>query len=791
MCVEGDGRDHHSDYGEAMKETCVVLAVIVNALALSSHSVAQTRTDLPIPPTPFTGVIKDSILESVSSPQQRVNAPMGAPNVFLFMSDDVGFSMSSAFGGPVPTPNIERLAAAGVRYNRFHTTAICSASRAALLTGRNHHNAATGVIADLARGYPGYDAHIPPSSATVAQILRLNGYNTAMFGKHHNVPPGEGTAAGPFEAWPTGLGFEYFFGFPVGETDQWHPNLYRGTDLLPDYRGPSVLLEHRLADDAITWLHNQKAAAPDRPFFLYYAPGSTHAPHQAPAEYIARFKGRFNQGWDKVREETYQRQLARGIIPPGTKLTPRPEAIPAWVSISPTQRAFAARSMEVAAAMLAYQDSQLGRVLDELQRMGELDKTLVVVIEGDNGASGEGGPAGTTNEWSRAANRSVEDDTWLAANISKLGGGDTQENYPVGWAWAMDTPLRWVKQYASMLGGIRNGMIISWTGHVAHPNSICAEFGHLIDIAPTLLEASHIPAPQVVYGVKQKPLDGQSLLRSLTECDPDRPRTQYFELMGKAGLYQDGWFASNDDGRLPWQTMPATGPSPSPQWTLFDLNSDFSQSEDLSTKYPDRLKRLIQVWHDEAARNNVFPVSHSMTGGTVPPAGPRRFDLWGKDVSIPAHPDGLLVKNVFAGSFALDADIVLDKDQASGVIAAVGSHFAGWSLYLDKGRATFVYAKSTRPDEVFKIASRRQLPKGPARLRVTFTTEGFGKSAHVQIRGGDAVVADGAIPTTFVVPAGVGEMLDAGRDTGVTVTHYSTPHGRLEGDIRHVSITVP
>jgi arylsulfatase len=773
------------------------------ALLLGSQSLAQTRTTLPIPPAPFNGVIKESVVDSTPSMRAPLRAPAGAPNIFLFLADDVGFSMSSTFGGPVPTPSMDRLAASGERYNRFHTTAICSTTRAALLTGRNHHNAHSGYFPEMPMGYPGYDARMPPSQATIAQILRLNGYNTAMFGKWHQILADQHSDAGPFDLWPTGQGFEYFFGIPQGETDQWHPNVYRGISRLPDYDGPEKVLDQRLADDAITWVDNHIAAAPDKPFFIYYAPHSTHVPHQAPPEYIARFKGRFDQGWDAMREETYKRQLAQGLIPRGTKLTPRPDVIPAWSSLSPTQKAFAARSIEVAAAMLAYQDAQLGRIMDELQRTGELDNTLVVIIQGDNGASEEGGPSGTPNEWASilntkanvtedgVQNRANAEEAWFTANIDKLGTDATYENYPAGWAWAMNTPFKWGKEFASMLGGIRDGMIISWKGHIASPNGVCAEFGHVVDIAPTLLDAAQVPAPDTVYGVKQKPFDGQSLLGSLAHCESDKPRTQYFELVGKRGLYQNGWFASNDDGRLPWQPMTAPGgPNPPHAWQLFNLDADFSQADDLGAKYPDKLKSMVQSWNDEATKNNVFPINHSMTQARgIVPAGRKRFDLWGKEVSLPAQPDGPFSRNPFAGSFAMDAEVDLAKDQASGVIAAVGSHFAGWSFYLENGRPTFVYAASTKPEEIVKISSNILLPKGPGKLHLDFDSQGPGQAAQVKIVHDGAVIASGAIAKTFVVPAGTGEMFDAGRDTGVTVTDYATPHGRVEGDIPHVSLT--
>jgi arylsulfatase A-like enzyme len=758
------------------------------ACTISASGFAQSsRAVLPIPPAPFQGVINENVANSSTTPLERVKAPANAPNIFLMLTDDTGFAMASTFGGPVPTPNLDRLARTGVRYNRFHTTGICSPTRAALLTGRNHHNVATGILTDMPSNYPGYNGRIPASTATIAQTLRLNGYSTAMFGKHHNVPQGEQTAAGPFDYWPTGLGFEYFFGFIGGDTDQWRTNAYRGTDLLPNADGKPVLLDTRLADDAIRWVHNQKAAAPDKPFFVYYAPGSLHAPHQAPPEWIARFKGQFDQGWDKVREETHARQLALGIIPPGTKLTPRPDGIPAWSSLSAEQKAFAARSMEVAAAMLAYQDRETGRVLDELDRMGVLDTTLVAIIQGDNGASGEGGPEGTINEIGSLANGIVEDPAWLAANTGKLGGEQTYQNYPVGWAWAMNTPLRWTKQFASMLGGIRNGMVISWKGHVAQPDSICGTFSHVIDLAPTLLEVAAIPAPESVYGVRQKPFDGASLVPSLARCDADKPRTQYFEMMGKIGLYHDGWFASNDDGRKSWDRLPPSGSATPPDnWTLYDLRSDFSQSDDVSAANPAKLKELVSVWRKEAERNTVFPLDHrfgaARSGLAISPR--TTFDYWGSDVSVPAFSGPLFIGR----SFTLDADVDLAKAAASGAIFAIGSHFGGFSLYLEDGRPVFTYARSTKPDDIARIASKTRLGSGQQTLRLTYRAEGFGKGATAELSAGGKTIASGRIEHTFFVPAGLGEMLDIGRDTGVPVTTYKTPQGRLDGDVRHVAI---
>ena len=762
-------------------------ATVALLVAGAAHAQAD-RTVLPVPAPPFDGRLPKISSNSRPASAGPVRAPQGAPNVLVMMSDDVGFAMASVFGGPVPTPNYERVAAQGQRYNRFHTTGICSPSRAALLTGRNHHNAGTGYLSDLPANFPGYGGRMLPETATIAQMLRLNGYSTAMFGKHHNALSEERTEAGPFDSWPTGLGFDYYFGFPQGDSDQFSPNLYRGVSRVDPGEGAGKMLDQRFADDMIRWVHNQKAGAPDKPFFLYFAPGSTHAPHQAPPEYIARFKGKFDQGWDRMREETLRRQLALGIVPRGTKLTPRPPQILAWDSLTPGQKAFASGTMEVAAAQMAFQDEQLGRVLGELQRMGQLDNTLVALIHGDNGASGEAGPPGTINELRGMAGHD-ESEGWMQANTPRLGGPATYQNYPTGWAWAMNTPLRWTKQFASMLGGVRNGMILSWKGHVAKPGAVCAQFSHLIDIAPTVLEAARLPAPQVVLGARQKPLDGQSLLPSLAACDAAKPRTQYFEMAGKVGLYHDGWFLSGENGRASWEYLPPTGARPKVEWTLYDLSKDFSQSTDLAAKEPARLQAMRELWQAEARRNNVFPLEHRATAGRgdQTAAGPRarHFEYWGKDVSLPVQGG---TPYLAARNFTLEADLVLDRANSSGAVVAWGSKFGGWSLYLDKGRPGFMFARSTDPSEMSHALSDRALPPGASKLRLRFVSQGLRKPAEAVISSGGTEFARVQIPVGFLSPAGGGETLDVGRDIGVPVVDYATPRGAIEGDVPHVVI---
>jgi arylsulfatase A-like enzyme len=761
----------------------ILFAFGIAALFASSVIAQPARDILPIAQPPFAGKIDRDPKQSVPDPHEPVRAPDKAPNVFLFMSDDVGFAMASSFGGPVPTPNLDRLAKRGVRYNQFHTTGICSPSRAALLTGRNHHAAGFGYLADLPDGYPGYHAEIPRETASIAEILKLNGYNTAMFGKTHNVTHAATSAAGPFDQWPTGQGFEYFYGLVGGDTDQYRPALYRGTVRVPDPDGDAPMLEKRMADETIGWLHNQQAAAPDKPFFIYYAPGSTHAPHQAPRAYIDRFKGRFDAGWDALRIESWKRQRAGGVIPANTQLTERPPEIPAWDSVSPKMKAFAARTMEAAAGMLAYQDEQLGRILDEFERTGEADNLLTVIVIGDNGASSEAGVEGTINELGKI-NGNREDEDWLHANIEALGGPTTYPSYPAGWAWAMNTPLRWTKQYTSMLGGIRNGMIMKWNNDAAKPGSVCPQFGHVIDIAPTILEAASLPAPSQVNGVAQKPMDGVSLLPSLKSCAPDTPRTQYFEVGGKIGLWHNGWWAARDDGRLPWQLKPPGNPDNHP-WQLFNLAHDFSQNRNVAAKNPDKMRELIAIWEREARANNIYPLNHAF--GPARAAGHRpsprtQFDYWGKEVSVQMG-----VGPQMAGrSFTVDVTLGAATESESGVLVAIGSRFAGWSLFLDEGKPVFTYAASTYSGDIVSLAAAR-LMKG-TKLSLDFQIAGPRKPATVTLSDADGLLASGQIANTFLIPAGLGETLDIGRDTGVPVTQYTQPMGVFAGDIPHVRI---
>lgn len=754
-----------------------------------------SRLVLPIPPRPFAGRIAPIAGASTPDPSygEPARAPAGAPNVLLIMTDDVGFGASSTFGGPIPTPTLDRLAQAGLRYNEFHTTAMCSPSRAALLTGRNHHKVGFGILSEMATGFPGYDGRLPKSAATIARVLKGNGYSTAMFGKHHNVPTDERSAAGPFDRWPNGLGFEYFYGFRDSETNQWAPALVENNQLIePDYAHPE-LLDSLLADHAVHWLRDHHVNAPDRPFFVYYATGTPHAPQQAPKDWIARFHGKFDRGWDVVRQETFERQKRLGIIPPNTTLTPRTAGIPAWSSLSPARRRVYARMMEVYAAALAYGDFQIGRVIDELQAEGELDNTLVIFIEGDNGASEEGSLTGMTNQWAVAANGVKEDQPYLLSMLDKLGGPYSFENYPVGWAWAMNTPFRWAKQIASHLGGTRNGMVISWPTHVPAGGAIRPQFSHLVDIVPTILEAARVPAPVSVDGIAQQLLDGSSLVYSFgSAAAPERHRTQYFELMGNRAIYNDGWMASTTPRRPPWVMTGSgsTDPLNDYRWELYDLKTDFSQAHNLAGSHPAKLAQLKTLWLEEARRNDVLPVDDRYLDRPRARAVTSRthFLFHAGDIRIPptAAPDT-------DGRSWVPTANVHTTAKTSGVLATLGGRFGGWTFFMKDGQVHFVYALSNQEADHTSVVSPTALTPGDHRLTLDFDFDyKAGGSAHVKLWVDGTLVAQAVVPRTGRQGLTIDETFDVGADSGTPASElYATmmPYP-FNGDLRKVVIDV-
>ena len=733
---------------------------------------------LPKAERPFRGRIERTAKESTPDFPNEVQAPAGAPNVLLILTDDVGFGASSSFGGPIPTPTFDKLAANGLRYNRFHTTALCSPSRAAMITGRNHHSTATGIVMEMGTGYPGYNTLMPRSTATVARVLQGNGYNTSWFGKNHNVPDWHSSQAGPFDLWPNALGFEYFFGFLGGDTDQWHSAIFENTtpiELEEQLGSTPKHFDEIMANKTIDWLRMQNAMAPQKPFFAYYASGSAHAPHHAPAEWIAKFKGKFDQGWDKVREETLERQKKQGIVPANTQLTERPKEIPAWDSLTADQKKLYSRMMEVYAAFLAHADYQIGRVVDEVEREGELDNTLIIFVQGDNGASAEGSLQGTTNEIAVLLNGITEDESYLQSMMDKLGGPLTYNHYPVGWAHAMNAPFQWTKQVASHFGGTRNGLVISWPKRIKDKGGIRTQFSHLIDIVPTILDACGIQMPDVIDGAKQKPIEGTSLVYTFDDANAkERHTTQYFELVGNRGLYHNGWMASTTPLRLPWITAAGIAPSPNDfQWELYNVAEDFSQTNNLATRYPDKLKELQAIFDVEARKYDVFPLDSSFADRANPAIRPSltrgrtQFTYYPGMFRIPegSAPD---VKNK---SFRLVAEVEIPSAGASGILVTQGGRFVGWSFLVLDGKPMFAYGASNQEQHKYRVKSDRELSAGKHTITFEFKYEGggIGKGGVGTLSVDGQKVAEGRIERTAGIRFSADETFDIGIDTGTPV----------------------
>lgn len=751
---------------------------------------------LPRPEPEFGGRLEATEEDSAGRFQPSLGFPKDAPNILLIMTDDAGFGAASPFGGPAPTPNLDHLAKTGLRYTRFHTTGVCSPTRAALLTGRNHHAVGTGALVEMVSPYPGYTGRIPASAATIARILRGNGYNTAMFGKDHNVPPFERSAAGPFDHWPTGRlrGFEFFYGFVAGDTDQWNPALFENTSPVPSSnRGADYQLDGDLADRMIRWIHNQKAAAPNNPFFVYLAPATPHAPQQALPEWIEKFRGRFDRGWDAERAEIVARQKKLGLIPVDTRPTPRPDFIPAWDSLSADERRVYARFMEVFAAQLAYQDHQLGRIFKELERMGLRDDTLVVFIEGDNGASGEGAVKGMLNEMAQLSTgkeHAVGID-WLAANLDVLGSRDTYQGIPVGWTWATSAPFPWFKQVASHLGGVRNGLVISWPDRIGSQGELRTQYHHVIDVLPTLLQAAGVEAPDWVDGVAQQPIDGMSMVYSFEDPATPSPRkTQYYEVNGNHAIYHEGWLASTTPENMPWHVaLPRPGSDTSAyRWELYDLEADFSQSHDLASAYPDRLRALKAVFEREARRYDVYPV-HDTGAQTrarrfirATRDTPMTYTFWGPDIQLSA----MSSPPIFALPFSIEADVVVSENGGQGVLVAAGSYFGGWSLYLADGHLVAASSVSPLPGGQSRVASNERLTPGRHIVRLDFAPGTSGGTARLSVDGRE--VAEGTITHRPRVLAGGGETFDTGRDTNDPVSSEYTGRDVFDGEIRKIVV---
>jgi arylsulfatase len=652
------------------------------------------------PPTPkFGGVIKESAKDSKPYWPPSVVPPKGAPNVLLIMTDDQGYGVSGTFGGVIPTAAMDRVAKDGLRYTQFHSTALCSPTRAALITGRNHHSVGFGVIGEMATGFPGYDSVIGPENASVGEILQENGYATSWFGKNHNTPTYQYSVAGPFDQWPSGMGFQYFYGFMGGETDQWTPYLYRDhTPIFPWIGKPGYNLTTDLADEAIRYMSALNAAAPDKPFFLYYVPGGTHSPHQPTKEWIDKIVKMhlFDQGWEKLREQIFANQKRLGVIPAGTKLTPWPDVLPHWDSLSPIQKKLYSHQAEVFAAYVAYTDHEIGRVIQEVQNEGKLNNTLIIYISGDNGTSAEGTLEGTFNQMTAYNGILTLPEAVQMLHYEAWGSETTYPHMSVAWSWAFDTPFKWTKQVASHFGGTRQGMAISWPGHIKDAGGIRSQFHHMIDVVPTILEAAGIQGPATVNGIAQRPIEGVSMAYTFDKANanaPSKRATQYFEMFANRAIYHDGWIAATTPPAPPWALGTTKLPDVNDyKWELYNIAEDYSEYNDLAATNPAKLKELQALFLTEAGKYNVFPIDNSILPRLTTPrpsatAGRTVFTYSGPNAGIPVgNAPSILNKD-----YTITAEVTIPKSGAEGMIVTMGGRFGGYALYVLKGKPVFVY----------------------------------------------------------------------------------------------------
>ncbi|MGA3078881.1 MAG: arylsulfatase [Bryobacteraceae bacterium] len=705
---------------------------------------------LPKPDPAFKGKIDPSRDKSSPDWPTRTSARKGAPNVVLILLDDVGFGATATFGGPVPTPYLDQLASSGLRYNRFHVNSLCSPTRAALLSGRNDHEIGFGTVVEGASGYPGYNSIWPKSAVSIAEVLKQNGYSTAAFGKWHNTPVWETNPAGPFDHWPTSLGFEYYYGFMGGADSQWHPRLYRNTTAVEPPATPAqgYHLTTDLVNDASRWLQQHDAVSPQKPFFLYFATGATHTPHHVAKEWIEKFAGKFDQGWDSLRQQTFARQREFGIIPANAELTPRPKELPAWDSLNANQKKLLAHEMEVYAAFLAQTDYEVGRLLANIKAEGHTEDTIVFYIAGDNGASAEGGPEGIDAYTVDGKKQTTEE---RLQHIDDLGGELFINHYAASWAWATNTPFQWSKQVASHLGGTRDPLIVSWPGHIKDAGGLRTQFHHVTDIAPTLYELAGVELPDVVNGVKQLPLEGVSMVYSFDHPDqPSAHKIQYFEMLGNRGIYKDGWWAGSRH-LLPWQSSQlANWEQHSPEqnpWELYNLNEDYSQAHDLAAQNPEKLKELQQLFDSEARRNNVYPLVPHRALPPAPGGGQTSFVYHAGVQRIPTSS----APRVVGHAHRITADLDVPAGGAEGVILAQGGRYGGYTLYVKDGRVTYeVNAFGNRSGI---IVSSKPLEAGKAHIVVDF-------------------VPDESKPSKEPVPGGVGQGAQV-RPVGPGFAHLS------------------
>ena len=719
--------------------------------------------------------------------------------MLLVMMDDVGFGASSSFGGPIPTPTLDRVTKKGLRYNAFHTTAVCSPTRAALITGRNHHVASTGIIMEFSTPYPGYHSLVSRSVGTIGEILTANGYGTSWFGKNHNVPDWQTSPAGPFHLWPTGLGFEYFYGFLGADAHQYRSPIYENTVPIEPYLGKKDFhLDEAMADRAIAWMRTQKSVWPNKPFFAYYTPGTAHAPHHAPKEWLNKFKGKFDHGWHRQREMTFAKQKEMGIIPADAVLNPFTNDYQKWDELNTDEKRIAARGMEAYAAALAHADYQVGRVIDAIEEMGELENTLVIYIMGDNGSSAEDPTGiGMTSEIATMGNKVADRPEYMLENLDEFGGMWFENHYSHSWAHAMNTPFQWDKKIASHLGGSRTGMALMWGDRIKDPGAVRSQFSHVNDIVPTILEAASLPEPETINGFKQVPMNGKSLLYTLNNPDaPEQHKTQYFEVIANQGIYHEGWIANSTPKRLPWEGRGPSNPDPfnDYEWELYNLREDFSQSKNLAKENPEKLEELRAIFISEAKKNQVFPLDDRYieradpANRPEPNRGRKEFVYYDGTYRIPEGA-AVSVKNT---SFKITAKLFIPEGGAEGMIITQGGWFAGWGLMLLEGKPTFKYSLSHYPEHKHTIKGKNVLPAGDHTLVADFDYEGggVGKGATVTLLLNGEEVAKGNIPATVPTRFSMTEGLDVGRDAGLPLTKdYDVPF-RFTGKIGKVVVTL-
>jgi len=746
---------------------------------------APDRGALPIPDSRFQGVANRTLAGSKPDFPRAVTPPRDAPNVLLVLVDDAGFGNPSTFGGPCQTPTLTRMAKEGLRYNRFHVTALCSPTRAALLSGRNHHAVGFGSIAEFAGGWPGYDATWPKSAAGVGKILQGNGYTTAAFGKWHLTPDNQQGPAGPFDRWPNGLGFDYFWGFLGGETGQYDPVIEQNNTCIGVPRGKDYYFPTDMANRAINWIRDQKAQSPDRPFFVYYAPGASHAPHHVPKEWADKYKGKFDQGWDKLREETFARQKKLGVIPADAKLTPRDPAFPAWDKLPANQKKLYARQMEVYAGFQENCDHEIGRVIQSIDDLGLADNTLVLYIWGDNGSSMEGSETGTFNELTmqNGIHLTAEQQLKLIeayGGLDAWGGPNYEPHFACAWAWAGNTPFQWGKQVASHLGGTRDPMVVRWPKRIKDKGGLRTQFTHCIDVVPTILEAAGIPAPKTVDGIAQMPMHGTSFLYTFDDANAKGRHTQqYFEILGNRALYKDGWIACARPDRIPWRLDPAqlakfapgSGWNPDKdKWELYHIDEDFSEANDLAAKHPDKLAELKKLFWEDAKKYQVTPLfgGIALFYGFPPPAAERtKFTYYPGTENIASG----MIPSIYNRSYTISADLDIPREGAEGAIVAEGDVMGGFALYVQDGKLHFTY--SLMGVKVTTLTSEGKLPTGKVAVRYEFTADkpgspGTGGRGKLFVNG-KQVAENHLEHTVFARFSGYAGM-DIGKDNGEVVS---------------------